>query len=697
MDPTETDAGCWPLATVARTGKPELVSDLTSRFGRLPGGSWPEPAVQALVLPIAATGRGGLAGFFVVGVSPRRALDDDYRAFFELTAGQVATAVANARAAGREEALHLLAAIVESSEDAIIGMNLNGTITSWNNGAERLFGSKTEEMVGHSISEIIPPERSDELHKILRQIGRGQHVEHFETIRRRKDNSLVPVSLTVSAVRDASGKIMGASKIARDVTERKRAEEALRQSEADLKLALDGGSLGEWKWEIATDKVSWSPLCKALYGLPPDADMNYERFLAAVHPDDRERVAAALQRAVETRTDYEQEKRIVWPDGSVHWNAARGRVYCDAGGQPLRMAGVTMDVTERTRAEEALRRSEAYLAEAQRLSHTGSWAWNVARREFVHWSLEHYHIHGLDPDRGIPSWEAAQQFIHPEDRARCLEGIERAIRERANCDLDYRAVLPDGALKFIHSIGHPVFNAAGELVEFVGTEMDVTERKRAEEALRQSHALLNAVAEGTSDAVFVKDLQGRYLMINTAGARFLGKTVNEVVGKDDRELFSPETARAIMERDRSVLAAGESQTEEEIGTAAGVTRTYLTMKGVYRDPQGQVIGLIGIARDITERKRADESLRRSEEMLLRAQVIGHIGSWVFDVRDGVFSGSEEGYRMCGWGPGSHRGEELLAIVHPDDLPRMQTAWLATMAGARTKLSIGWWSMASLNG
>src|SRR5262249_6463081 len=150
---------------------------------------------------------------------------------------------------------------------------------------------------------------------------------------------------------------------------------------------------------------------------------------------------------------------------------------------------------------------------------------------------------------------------------------------------------------------------AGRPLRLHGICSDITQRKQAEEALQQSYELLRGVSEGTTDAVFVKDRQGRYLMINTAGARFLGRTVAEVLGKDDTELFSPETARAIMEGDRRILATGEVQTYEEVCVAAGVARTYCSTKGPYRDAQGTIRGVIGISRDVSERKRAGEWFR----------------------------------------------------------------------------------------
>jgi PAS domain S-box-containing protein len=156
-----------------------------------------------------------------------------------------------------------------------------------------------------------------------------------------------------------------------------------------------------------------------------------------------------------------------------------------------------LEIAERKRAEEKLRQSETYLADAQRLTHTGSWVRGPGR-DALHLSEEWYRLYGFDPEEGLPAWEKRLERIHPEDRARWQGALDRAIVEKSNYDVEFRILLPDGTVKHIHTVGHPVLNASGDLVQFVGSSTDITERKQAEEALRQAQADLAHVTRVTT-------------------------------------------------------------------------------------------------------------------------------------------------------------------------------------------------------
>jgi PAS domain S-box-containing protein len=159
---------------------------------------------------------------------------------------------------------------------------------------------------------------------------------------------------------------------------------------------------------------------------------------------------------------------------------------------------LSREIAERKRAEEKLRQSEAYLAEAQRLTHTGSWVWQVAGRDALHLSDEWYRIYGFEPEQGAPAWGLRLQRVHPEDRARWQEAIDRAVSEKSEYEVEFRILLPSGTVKHIRTVGHPVLNASADLVQFVGSSTDITERKHAEEALRQAQADLERISRATT-------------------------------------------------------------------------------------------------------------------------------------------------------------------------------------------------------
>ena len=276
-----------------------------------------------------------------------------------------------------------------------------------------------------------------------------------------------------------------------EIAERKLAEEALRRSEGYLAEAQRLSRTGSWASKPAMGEISYlSEECYRVLGFDPrGGEPSYEAFFQRIHPDDRARVSEGVETAGREKAEFELDYRIVDPGGETRTIHVVGHPVFTSSGDLVEFVGTVMDVTERKLAEEALRRSEGYLAEAQRLSQTGSWASTVGEIRYL--SEECYRVLGFDPRGGQPLYETFFQRIHSDDQAKFREAVETANCEKADFELDYRFVHPRGELRDIHVIGHPVLGPSGDLVEFVGTVMDVTERKRADEErerLRQAQA-----------------------------------------------------------------------------------------------------------------------------------------------------------------------------------------------------------------
>jgi PAS domain S-box-containing protein len=283
-----------------------------------------------------------------------------------------------------------------------------------------------------------------------------------------------------------------------DIEDRKRAEERLGESQAKLEAAQQIAHVGWWERDFTTNHVFLSDEVCRIFGLEPvELPEWHARWLKLIHPDDQPRAAEAAAAALlPGGPRYDVEYRVVRADGTERIIHSQGDVTRDESGQPLRHFGVLQDITELRRteqdlraSEEALRRSQAYLAEAQRLSHTGTLAFNPTSP--VYWSEEGYQIWGFDPLEGLPHRETVLQRVHPDDRERVHAETEEALRQKRDFSVEFRIVLPDGTVKHIESTGRPFFSADGELVEIVATHVDVTERKRAQEEherLRQLEA-----------------------------------------------------------------------------------------------------------------------------------------------------------------------------------------------------------------
>jgi PAS domain S-box-containing protein len=306
---------------------------------------------------------------------------------------------------------------------------------------------------------------------------------------------------------------------------RRRAEDALRESEQQWRSLTE--ALPQLVWGAAPDggcdyfSTQWTN-----YTGVAESDLLGWRWMETLHPDDREPTRQFWTESVAGRQPYDVEYRIRRSDGIYGWFKTRGTPIRDTDGGIVKWFGTCTDITDRKRAEQALmdhelelsqardlleikvmertkelRRSEAYLEEAQKLSKTGSWARVSASGEMRYWSEECYRVLGFEPRDGLPRFETFLQHVHPDDRRRVKETAERAGRERVDYEVDYRIVHPGGEVRDIHTVAHPVLSPSGDVVEFVGTVMDVTERRQAEkerERLRQVQADLAHINRATT-------------------------------------------------------------------------------------------------------------------------------------------------------------------------------------------------------
>jgi PAS domain S-box len=338
-----------------------------------------------------------------------------------------------------------------------------------------------------------------------------------------------------------------------------------------------------------------------------------------VHPEERTDFLRVIDRASGGATHFEHVYRLLLPDGRVKHVHALAHVVQEASGN-REFVGAVTDITERKAAEEALRTSEAYLAEAQRLSHTGSWAWSP-EQDIRYWSEECYRVLSFDPQDGLPRFEDFFQRIHPDDQPGFRELIQTAIREKAEWEANYRIVHPDGPVRNIHVLGHPVLSTSGHLIEFVGTVIDVTERKRAEEELRRSEMELRQMLDLTPQLVAVFGPNRERLNANRVALDYFGLNLDEWRKSSDRhKFFHPDDRERVQGQfDRALSSGGGIESELRLRKGDGSYRWFLARYNPVRDDKGQIMRWYVACTDIDDRKRAEERLQH-ENVVLREEL-----------------------------------------------------------------------------
>jgi len=469
------------------------------------------------------------------------------------------------------------------------------------------------------VQRVHPQDRAD-FQKVIDGVSRGAtDFEHGYRLLL-PDGRVKHVHAIAHVLQDASGnrEFVGA---VTNITERKAAEEALRSSEAYLAEAQRLSHTGSWAWSPDTDVRHWSEECYRILGFDPrDGLPKTEELIQRIHPDDQPAFRESTKRAKHKKSDEEVDYRIVHPGGAVREIHSIGHPVFSPSGDLVEFMGTVIDITERKRAEESLRKNEAYLAEAQRLSQTGSWAWSPDQ-DIRYWSEECYRVLSFDPQDGLPRFEEFFHRIHPDDQPAFRELIETAVREKAEWEADYRIVHPGGPVRDIHVVGHPVLSTSGDLVEFVGTVIDVTERKKAEEERRRSEMELRQILDLTPQYLGVFESDGSPFYANRASLDYLGMSLDEWRQRKSigDEVHPDDVDRLIAESNRASSTGSAYELEVRVQKGDGSFRWFLSRFNPLHDDKGQVKRWYVASTDIHDRRTAEERLQQ-ENVALREEI-----------------------------------------------------------------------------
>ena len=515
--------------------------------------------------------------------------------------------------------------IVDTTPALIHTGRPDGYLDYFNRGWLDFLGKSLEDVCGWRWTESIHPDDVDGIvQKWRAALASGEPFEAEARVRC-ADGTYHAFLHRKVPLHDEHGNIVKWFGSSIDIEDRKRAEEQFRRSDQELQRSesylAEGQRLahmGSWAFDAAGFDY-WSPELFRIYGLEPASTApTIQEYLNCIHPEDREFMANLIKRVLADASPFDATKRIVRPDGEVRYIRCVGAPVVE--NQKLKKyIGSALDVTEHELLTQELQRREAYLAEAQRLSHTGSFGWDVSSGE-IYWSDETFRIFELDPKTEI-TIELIVQRTHPDDRQEVQQVIERASRDRTEFALEHRLLIPDGSIKYLQVVGRPSTDE-GRCSEFVGAVTDITNHRRAEEKIREQETELRQILDLTPQHIAVFGPDGERLYINHTALEYFGITLeqwrepgrvyNELVHPEDREHF-------LNERKKLFLEGKPHEFEARLLRRDGAFRCFLSRLTPIKDERGQITRWYATATDIEDRKRAEEEIRK-ENIALREEL-----------------------------------------------------------------------------
>jgi PAS domain S-box-containing protein len=539
--------------------------------------------------------------------------------------------IADRRAAELER--EQLAQVVASTRDAVITVDLNGIITSWNAGAERLYGYSAEEMIGRCQTPLNAsgPECTD-AEGLMPRLLAGEHVTVRALPRRNRSGQPIYVDLSAAPLRDREGRVVGSTSIARDVTDHHRLELTLAESEARFRETFDEAPIGV---ALIGPNGRWLEVNRALCEILgySEAELLALTFQQITHPDDLDRDLDLLGKVLSgDLPTYQLEKRYFHRDGHSIWTKLSVALVTDEAGAPLHFVSHIEDITHAKATESALREGRRLLDESQSVAGVGSWSWNLETGESS-WSVQQFLLHGANPLQDAPSLERFLELVHPEDRERLGASIAANMAGRRPFADQYRLALPASRGRTLAIRGD--FLAAdpscGLHDRMAGTTQDVTAERTAQAARQESENRQRVLLSSLPDTMIVlydRDLcctllQGALLeQIGITPSQFVGRPLSAMVPADRFDGLERLVTRALEGEPGSL----------EYPTGTGLT--YQVDFAPYRSDDGEITGAFTVWRDITDRLERERQTRmlativeQSEDAILAKSPNGVITEW----------------------------------------------------------------------
>ena len=454
----------------------------------------------------------------------------------------------------------------------------------------------------------------------------------------------------------------------------------LWRSEERLRLAQDAGGVASWEYDLASGEVQWSPSAYRLFGLAPDWKPSFENFLERVHPDDRNRVRSAVERAIAARRAIDHQFRIITPDGEQRWILSRAKFINDAGIDEQaneRLIGIDIDISTLKETEQCLQKRERELERLQRIAGVGEFQVDLRTPHGCTYTSGYLHIHGLATGT-IEHGEEWVRRVHPDDRARVKRDFDHAINNGStHIETEYRIIRPvDGETRWIEAFVEIERDSEGTALRLVGAHRDVSERKRAEEALRNKEQRLYAMLDAMPQIVAVIRPDGFHQYYNRRWYEYTGLSKGSIHGDGWIESIHPDDAPRIEMHYRHAIESGEPfETEGRLRHHSGEYFWSLCRALPVRDADGNIEHWLGTCTNIHARKMAEERARISEERLRYALNASHtVGVWEEDFASGLIFADARAADLLSVDPEAvARGAPITRdAIHPDDRATVET-------------------------